>query len=353
MAGSLAPTSGMTIYEPIGLFAATAVVSGFAAIPLRQLLIHGRVLDVPGEFASHDQPIPRGGGLLVVAAFFAWFLVDPRVPEFPAIRWVAAGVGAIAIISFIDDIREQSRRLRFAIYSLAAAGFVAAILGRESFAAWEPRWLVALLLWLWVCGYANAFNFIDGINGLAAGQGIVALGFGLVYCWSAPAAGSAAANSLIDLQAILAGALVGFFIHNFPKARLFLGDVGSVTAGFLMAVIAVVAAAEIGWQTGLAIASLHLGPVLDTSLTVLRRLKNGLPVHERHRDFFFHRAIRTGRSHTFVTGVEIAVQLTGALLVSGALLGSNTTTALLVAIAISGLLWLGFFAWCEARFRKQ
>jgi hypothetical protein len=112
----------------------------------------------------------------------------------------------------------------------------------------------------------------------------------------------------------------------------------------------VIATAELGLRTGLALASLHLGPVLDTGITVFRRLKNRKAIHRRHRDFFFHRAIRSGWSHPFVTASEFTIQVAGALLVTMAYLNSESISVLLSAVGIAALLWIGFFFWSEKQF---
>ncbi|MCB1092006.1 MAG: hypothetical protein KDL87_10770, partial [Verrucomicrobiae bacterium] len=289
----------MSLTASLALFVPVAIATWLAGFPLRRGLERAGVIDVPKPYSSHERPVPRGGGLLVVAAFFLWYLLGDHA-ALPAIGWVALGVAAVAAISFRDDIQHQSRRLRFAIYTIAAALFVGALRDHPAFAEWGPFWLFAPWLWLWVAGYANALNFIDGIDGLAGTQAVGALVFGALICGQC-GGDPAAIAPLIALQVVLAAAMTGFLGHNLPRARLFLGDVGSIATGFLLAAIAVMAALSLGWKTGAALAALHLGPTLDTGLTLLRRLIQGQPIYDRHREFFFHRAVRSGHSHRFVT----------------------------------------------------
>ena len=338
----------MTLFAAISLFLLLVAVSWLAGFPLRRWLTRAGVLDRPKAHSSHDRPVPRGGGLLVVVAFFGWFFLLSH-DAMPGINWLAMGVAAVAFVSFLDDIRHRSRRLRFVVYTLAAAVFVGQLLLLDSVAAWGPTWLVAFVLWLWVAGYANAFNFIDGIDGLAATQAIVALGFGAIFCTLA----SFSAWELVSLQLVLAAVMMGFLFHNLPRAQLFLGDVGSIATGFLLASIALIAGAELGWKTGLMIAALHLGPVLDTGITLTRRLWQRKVIYDRHREFFFHRAVRSGRSHLFVTAVEMGIQVaSGFLLLAFGILWRDSTVALVAMIGVISLAWLAFFFWCERQFRK-
>jgi UDP-N-acetylmuramyl pentapeptide phosphotransferase/UDP-N-acetylglucosamine-1-phosphate transferase len=340
----------MSVSSSITWFALIAVATWLAGFPLRRWLTRAGVMDVPKAYSSHDHPVPRGGGLLVVLAFFLWFFLRDH-KTLPAIGWVALGVAAVAAISFRDDIRHQSRRLRFAIYTAAAAVFVFAIRDHPAFAVWGPFWLLAPWLWLWVAGYANAFNFIDGIDGLAGFQAVTALLLGAAMCGDSGGEAEAVA-SLVSLQIVLAAAMTGFLGHNLPRARLFLGDVGSIATGFLLAAIVVMAGLALGWRVGLALASLHLGPTLDTGITLLRRMIQGRAIYDRHREFFFHRAIRSGRSHVSVALAEAAIQAAG----GGAVLLAlrvGSPVALMTAIGVTAAAWLVFFAWCEWRFRRS
>ena len=101
-------------------------------------------------------------------------------------------------------------------------------------------------------------------------------------------------------------------------------------------------------------AALHLGPVLDTGLTLARRLALGERIVDRHREFFFHRAVRSGRSHPFVTWTELGIQaIAGVVLLSTLARWTESATALFVVVGVIGLTWLAFFAWCEFQFRKR
>ena len=339
----------LTLLNAVLLFVAIALAAWLAGFALRRVLVATGVMDRPRAHSSHDRPVPRGGGLLVVIAFFGWYFFGDHGAH-PGLDFLAVGVAAVAIVSFLDDIRSRSRRLRFFVYTIAAAAFVWQLFRIDAISAWEPAWLVAFLLWLWIAGYANAFNFIDGIDGLAATQAIGALGFGAAFCAMVP--DNPGARDLVALQLVLGGAMTGFLAHNLPRARMFLGDVGSIATGFLMASIAVLAAIEIDLRTGICLAALHLGPVLDTALTLPRRLLQGKNPADRHREFFFHRAVRSGLSHQQVAAMELGIQLFGAAVLFGVRLSNDASLALGLAVGGIVAIWLAFFAFCESRYRR-
>lgn len=340
----------LTLLNAVLLFVAIALAAWLAGFALRRVLVATGIMDRPRAHSSHDRPVPRGGGLLVVIAFFGWYFFGDHGAH-PGLDFLAAGVAAVAIVSFLDDIRSRSRRLRFVVYTIAAAAFVWQLFRIDAISSWEPAWLVAFLLWLWIAGYANAFNFIDGIDGLAATQAIGALGFGAAFCAMVP--DNPGARDLVALQLVLGGAMTGFLGHNLPRARMFLGDVGSIATGFLMASIAVLAAIEIDLATGIALVTLHLGPVIDSTLTLARRIFHGENPADRHREFFFHRAVRSGQAHVQVAAAELAIQVAGGLILLGFLSMGNSVPLMLLAFTIVGLFWLAYFGRCEWQFRRR
>jgi UDP-N-acetylmuramyl pentapeptide phosphotransferase/UDP-N-acetylglucosamine-1-phosphate transferase len=142
-----------------------------------------------------------------------------------------------------------------------------ALLHAEFFAAPALAVLGSLFLLLWFAGYANVFNFMDGINGLAAGQAVAtAIGTALVGV----AAGLPAGHPAIVLAVLVAGAAGGFLPHNFPRARMFMGDVSSVPLGFMLAVLAVWVARDANWWLIVPLGLLHTNFWLDSGLTIVR-----------------------------------------------------------------------------------
>ncbi|MBK9304871.1 MAG: hypothetical protein IPM94_13610 [bacterium] len=221
---------------PALLLSATA---GLVFTPwLVGLLRRASVMDVPNERSSHARPVPVGGGIGILVPWLLGMGVAAVAGVFPAPGFPAAlVVGAIvlAVLGFVDDLRGLPPLQRLAVESVVAAACLKAgglpvvtiaLPGLDPVAAGAFGWVVA---WVFVVGFTNMFNFMDGIDGLAGFQAL--LGAGALAVWAALAGDTTLAVS----AALLAGATVGFLRANYPRARVFMGDVGSLPLGFLLA----------------------------------------------------------------------------------------------------------------------
>lgn len=278
------------------------------------------LLDIPNERSSHARPTPRGGGLAIVLITLlgavVYVLWAVPAPPLPAIIWsYAAGGALIAVVSWLDDWRTLSNRVRF------AAHFVAALLAVGFIGSWQLvdlpllgtvslGWLGVPLTLLWVVGLTNAYNFMDGIDGLAGSQAVVTgtgyLLLGLIL--SQP--------PLVLLGALVAAASLGFLGHNWHPARIFMGDVGSAFLGYSFAVLPLVAVALTpdAWKSArvLVTAVLFVWPFLfDAGFTFLRRLLNREKVWEAHRSHLYQRLIIAGYAHDRVTLLYAALATAG------------------------------------------
>lgn len=259
----------------------------------------------------------------------------------------------LAAISFLDDLRPLPARVRFAAHCSAAAIFLYftapwsdPLLHSEN-TAWQA--LLWMSLFLWLVGYTNAFNFMDGINGIAGGQGVIT-GFGTALL---PFAVTGSISRPLQLcAAIVAGSCLGFLPHNFPRARMFMGDVGSAPLGFVLAALAVAEGAAFGWSVFVALLLLHLNYVLDTSLTLLRRLFRGDRVYEAHKEHFYQRLVRAGKSHTFTTACEMALQLVTLALAFCFLTAHDSWIRIATVLTVVAI-WSGFFLYAETLFRRS
>jgi UDP-N-acetylmuramyl pentapeptide phosphotransferase/UDP-N-acetylglucosamine-1-phosphate transferase len=242
----------------------------------------------------------------MVAAFLLCMLFAAAFHDFDArvLEGFLLTSAAIAVLGAIDDLRSLSRRERLATWIVI--GVVAMAFGIRLEAISLPGGsVISLGLWgwpitfLWLIGVTNLYNFMDGIDGIAAGQAVVAAAFLAVVS-------RAAGNQFLTVAALLLlGSAAGFLPHNVPPAKVFMGDGGSNFLGFVFAALAV-----IGAQTGsdhgvpFVIVVILLGTFLfDGTVTLLRRLPKGKDWLEPHRDHYYQRLIRLGYSHRQVTSL--------------------------------------------------
>jgi UDP-N-acetylmuramyl pentapeptide phosphotransferase/UDP-N-acetylglucosamine-1-phosphate transferase len=318
-----------------GMFWQPALVAFLVTLVCLQLLVSelGRrlVLDRPNERSLHEHPVPRTGGLAIIAGVAAGCLVGR--PGFGATLGLA---GALAAVSFLDDIFGLRTLLRLALH-LAAALLVLIVELRF------PGWLPFAAFALAIAWYANLYNFMDGSDGLAGGMALI--GFG--------AYGAAAALSgvhpLAELCLALSAASAAFLTRNFHPASIFMGDVGSVPLGFLAGALGL-----IGWNDGvwpLWFPILVFAPfVCDATLTLVRRLLRGERVWQAHREHYYQRLVRMGFGHRGTAAIEYAVMIACAVI---ALLAREATVPLqIVALAAAAAGLIAIAVWVDLRWAR-
>ena len=281
--------------------AAVAAVASWALVGVvRRAALRRGVLDVPNERSSHTAPTPRGGGLaLAVCAAGAWALAVAAGAPGRAVVGLGLPALAVAALGGADDVRPLGAGLRLAVQAAAAAVAVWA-LGPWPGVAVPGLGVVPLgaaggvAAGLWVVGLTNVYNFMDGIDGIAGLQAAVAgaawaavgaLGGGLVAGWTGAAVG---------------GAALGFLVHNWAPARVFMGDVGSAFLGFTFAALALV-----GDDPRVPLAALaFVWPfAFDGGYTLARRLVRGENVFRAHRSHVYQRLVVAGASHRAVAAL--------------------------------------------------
>lgn len=262
------------------------------------------IIDTPNARSSHTRGTPRGGGLAIIAVVVgvAIVIVVLRPQELPRVAGAVVPSLAIAAVSWLDDVQSLSNRTRFAVH-LAAAVAATAVLGPVtrvdlgSFGMLRFGPLAWPLTVLWIVGLTNAFNFMDGSDGIA---GITAAA---VAAGIAAAAAACGAGAVAVIAAAFAGASLGFLTSNWQPARIFMGDVGSAFCGFLLAVLPLAARADAVPEL-LPVATLALWPfIFDTVFTIVRRLRAGENIFQAHRSHLYQRLVIAGWSHRAVAGL--------------------------------------------------
>jgi len=316
------------------LAASTAVSLLVSFVAVRVLLsrFSGVVLDEPNARSLHVTPVPRTGGLAVLAGMAS------AVAFIHAELWLPVVLAlALAAVSLYDDVRGLPRRLRFAAHFAAAAILVWYVLSPM-----HP--LEMLLLVLAVIWITNLYNFMDGADGVAGGMALIGFATYAIAAWLA---GEAA---LATLCAAIAAAALGFLIHNFHPARIFLGDVGSIPLGFLAAALGIVGWRQDSWPLWFPV--LVFGPFnADATVTFLRRLVRREKVWEAHREHYYQRIVRMGLGHRSAALIGYAVMCGCAAF---ALIGRTQGPGLQLAAFAAGSALLGALAlWVDLKWLRH
>jgi UDP-GlcNAc:undecaprenyl-phosphate GlcNAc-1-phosphate transferase len=271
-----------------------------------------RVMDLPNDRSSHSRPVPKSGGIAFVASFVAGSLVIYFVADVARIDdryfwgYLISAV-LLAIVSFVDDITQKTFLAKVLTQVLCVSVVLASgvVITRLAVPVWGEVQLGGLgyvLTFLWILGLTNAYNFMDGLDGLAAGVAVIAAGF---LC--AIALQQKSVFVYMSSYVLLAGA-AGFLIFNFPPARIFMGDIGSAFLGFTFATLAVIGSSlDLGHLSFYIVPMLLFQFVFDTFFTFSRRLWRGEKVFLAHRTHLYQLLNRMGYSHKAVALFHYAV----------------------------------------------
>lgn len=335
----------------LGVFAFSLLLSFVLTRYVRNLAnargwVSGPVL----ERHLHSQPLPRLGGVAIFLAFLvtlgaAW-LVGWLHPSWSdaspskALATVLLPGCLVFLLGVYDDIYSVRPSVKFLVQGIAGAMLFAGglrildlpvLFGNHQF-----PWFVGLpLTILWVIAITNAFNLIDGLDGLAAGSALFST---LVVFVISLLSGS----PLISLMTLaLAGAILGFLRFNFNPATIFLGDCGSLFIGFMLSALALKGAQKAPTIIAVAIPVVSFGlPILETALSVVRRFISGRPVFTADREHIHHKLLQRGLSHRQVVVVLYAVSAIFALLSLFLLWPTGSTLGLVLAVLGTGV-WIG------------
>jgi UDP-GlcNAc:undecaprenyl-phosphate/decaprenyl-phosphate GlcNAc-1-phosphate transferase len=334
-----------------GLFAFSLALSFVATREVRDLATRRGWVSMPQAGRHlHQAPLPRLGGVAIFVAFSIslslWLglsLIFPRLLDgLPPGTLLRIYVPACLIfcLGIYDDLRGAGTYLKFSVQAIAAsmlfAGGMRVLDLPLIFKSHAFPWFIGLpLTILWVVAVTNAFNLIDGLDGLAAGSAlfstmvffIVAL---VTHSWL---------GALMSVT--LAGAILGFLRFNFNPATIFLGDSGSLFIGFVLSALALAGAQKAPTFVAVAIPVVSFGlPILETALSIVRRLISGRPIFTADREHIHHKLLQMGFSHRQVVIVLYAVSALFAMLSLFLLWPTGSTLGLVLAVVGTGI-WLG------------
>lgn len=281
-----------------GLFAVSAQITRY--------MIRINITDMPNARSSHERPTPKSGGVAIAGAFFAGMAVmyvlsgTARLPTVQFIAFVATS-GVLFGVALLDDVAGLRPRAKLAVQvgcATAFSVFVAHIdllafpfIGNISFGVFGYALTV-----LWMIFFMNAFNFMDGINGLAGGGVLIASAFlSLIALFGG-------AHFVYLSGLCLFASVLGFFVFNFPHGKIFMGDTGSQIIGFVLSGLAVTAArADLGQVSVVVVPVLFGCFIFDVIATLIYRFLRGKNLTQAHREHLYQITNQLGFSHIRVS----------------------------------------------------
>lgn len=306
-----------------------AFVASWSALAWLLRRRHVLPMDHPNARSLHVTPTPRIGGLGIMAGMAVASLWLGDISALP----VTLGALGLTAVSLVDDARGLSVRLRFLAHFIAAVGCLLAL----GVTGWGL--LAGTLGMVWM---TNLYNFMDGSDGLAGGMAVI--GFGVL----ALAAWLGGAPELAALCAAIAAAALAFLRFNFPPARLFMGDAGSIPLGFMAAALGIYGALQNAWPWPLPL--LVFSPfIVDASVTLIRRALRGEKVWQAHRSHYYQRIVLLGATHK-----QLALSAYGLMLlmaVMAMVLLAKPEFAMMIFI-LAAMIYLVIFGAIDQRWRR-
>lgn len=271
---------------------------------IRRFAEKRQLLDHPNERSSHSLPTPRGGGLaivLLVTGTGLWFVNEASLSR--NLVFIACGL-IIAFLGWRDDTHSLSPRVRFAVHGLVAA---VSILGLGYFSSVTIPLFGVLQLgvvgiaitFFWIIGLINAYNFMDGIDGMAGG---VAFAAGIGWFLLTSNIPYLANSFVVWIALAIAASSLGFLVHNWHPAKIFMGDVASTFLGYTFAVMPLLASDKEG--DALMLGTLLLWTIImDAGVTFIRRALNHDNLLAPHRTHLYQRLVIGGYTHQSISGM--------------------------------------------------
>lgn len=279
----------MSLYAPLS----AALITFLLTLVLIDSKTARKIQDVPNERSLHSTPVPRIGGVgLMAGVLCGWALMYNAL-----VWWVVLPLLVLFAVSLLDDVHSLPVKQRLLVHLIAAAILV----GGSGLLA-QQGVVIAMAVLLFTVWMINLYNFMDGSNGLAGGMAL--FGFGMygiaaLFTYNMP---------LALLNFCITAAAASFLYFNFHPAKIFMGDSGSIPLGFLAAAMGV-----LGWQQGswaVWFPVLVFSPfIVDASVTLVKRALRGDKVTEAHREHYYQRLILLGWGHRKVALVEYILML--------------------------------------------
>ena len=331
-------------FVPI-LLVGFAASLGFTPVS-RRIAMRLGVVDKPNQRKIHHDHKPMMGGLAIYGALVISLLLFSPPQYLKEFAAILAGAAFLAIVGLLDDRYNLGIRIRLVAMTLASLGLVASGISIQLF---KSPWIDIPLTVFWVLTVTNAANFMDNMDGLTAGFTAIAAAYFVVIAFSQ------GLTLVTSLAAALAGSAVGFLIYNFNPASVFMGDMGALVLGFLLAVLGIklkfgTQPLNVTWMIPILVLAL---PLFDITLVVVTRLMEGRSPAQAGKDHTSHRLMSIGFSQR-----QTIFILYGACIIFGfiGVLVGAAPPDIALRVGIAALCFLAvlflLMMWIRARYQK-
>ncbi|MFI3260797.1 MAG: MraY family glycosyltransferase [bacterium] len=317
-------------------FLSSALIMPF----IKKMAIHVNALDIPNERKVHSKPMPRLGGLGIFFSFLLGYILFAET----SLQMLSILIGGFIIIitGFVDDINPVKARYKLASQIIAACivvfygGIVLNKVTALGLLILFPEPLNYIVTILFILAITNAINLIDGLDGLAAG--VSSIYFATIAIIAFILAKTSGLDVILSL--IMLGATLGFLVHNFNPASIFMGDSGSLFLGFIISIISL-----LGFKattlTSLIIPIIILAiPIFDTALAILRRLLNHENLGKPDKEHFHHQMLKMKFSTKVTVLIIYAINILFALVTIFFVLGDEELAMFIYVILMIILLFI-------------
>lgn len=294
---------------------------------------NGTIKDVPNERSLHTEPVPRVGGIGIMAGVLSgWVMLIHELN-----LWIVLPMLGLFAMSLLDDMRGLTPKTRLIGHFIAA---IVMMLGTSLAWYW---WLPVLLFIVWM---TNLYNFMDGADGLAGGMAM--FGF-TVYGFAALKSGAVDGEAYAMICFTIGAAAMGFLYYNFHPAKVFMGDAGSIPLGFLAATFGVWGWNQDYWPIWFPL--LVFSPfIMDATVTLFLRLRRGEQLSQAHRSHYYQRLVLSGWGHQNTAIVEYALMFAAGASALWGIGQDGATQANL--LATWGGIFIAISMWVDKKWRK-
>ena len=313
----------------------TAFLSFFTTLLFLVFLLKTKLrnfaLDQPNERSLHVNLTPRTGGLAVTfGVLIAWLTAQVNL------FWLLIVVALVGV-SLVDDIRGLSVRWRLLVQLLVCGFFVFLHHQQLPILLWLP--VLFALVWM-----TNLYNFMDGADGLAGGMGLFGFSAYAIACYLG---GSAL---LASMSTAIAASCFAFLLFNFHPAKIFMGDSGSISLGFLSGAIGLIGCIAGHWPIWFPF--LVFSPfIVDATVTLIKRWRNGERLSQAHKSHYYQRLVQIGWGHKKTAIAEYMLMLLCST--SALLMLKSSNTFVLVAMMLWVLIYLVIALWIDRQWQHQ